>query len=397
MIPSRPLFGIERVWLTADRLWPPFVNQLVVEGAGDLDATRWRAAVETILPAWPGARARLRGTLGWTRWVGDGAPPAVVEVDGAGWDARGPAPFTGRRLDPEEGPIVEALLVAGAPPRVVLRTHHAAFDGRAAWALAEDLGAALRGEPIRGAAFADLSDVALVDGLGSRGSRRAPAADATFPTGPATTADESVTWARVTLPRSGGNVLPRAIVALADASRTFQPDGRGLLRVSLPVDLRRHHDGLRAAANLTGFVRVELPTDAPGSPEAVGAAIAAALERRDEIDVIRATHPLRFVPLAAMVAAGGADARAALRRGRASNSAAISNLGRLDPNVLDHKGFRGHGLFWIPPGNLGNPLFVTLTGHPGGIELCGAMPDALADDGRLARLLTTMSAGMAAK
>ena len=48
---SRPLYGLERVWLVADRAWPPFVNQLVMEGEGRLDAAAWRDAVARLLPA----------------------------------------------------------------------------------------------------------------------------------------------------------------------------------------------------------------------------------------------------------------------------------------------------------------------------------------------------------
>ncbi|MDP2311485.1 MAG: hypothetical protein Q8P41_01155 [Pseudomonadota bacterium] len=395
MTVSRPLTGLERVWLVADGLWPPFVNQLVVEGAGGLDPTgldptgldparldpaRWRAAVDTVLPAWPGARARLRGALGWTRWVADGAPPAVVEVDGAGWDARGPAPFTARPLDPHAGPIVEVLLVSGATPRVILRTHHAAFDGRAAWALAEDLGAALRGEPVRGAAFADLSDLAYV---GDVPPAPEPEADAMAPTGPATTHEEACTWARITVPSvTRGRVLPRALAAFASAAADFV---EGPLRVSVPVDLRRHHPGLRAAANLTGFVRVD-----PRLP--AGPALASALDARAEGGVVRTAHGLRTVPLWAMAAAGRRAARATLRTGRAATSATVSNLGRLDPRVLDGAGFRGERLYWIPPGNPGTPLFLALTGHPHGVELCGAMPVGFASGGRLTTLLERMAA-----
>jgi hypothetical protein len=380
---SRPLFGLERVWLVADRLWPGFVNQLVIEGVGDLDPVLWRAAVDTVLPMWPAAHARLRGVSIWTRWVADGAPPVVTEVDGAGWDARGPAPFGSTRLDPDEGPIVEVLLVSGATPRVVLRTHHAAFDGRAAWALAEDLGAALRGEPVRGAAFADLSDVALI---GEAPASPEPPADAVTPTGPATTREEASTWARVTLPPSGDRVLARALTAFAAAVDTLGVAGP--LRVSLPVDLRRHHDGLRAAANLTGFVRL----DPRVTPET---SVQRALARRDEGGVVRTAHTLRSTPLAVMGFAGRRAALATLRTGRAASSATLSNLGRLDPGVLDGAGFHGERLFWIPPGNPGTPLFLTLTGHPGGIELCGGMPVGFASEGRLDALLAAIAAHMA--
>jgi hypothetical protein len=80
-------------------MWPPFVNQLVVEGAGALDAEAWRAAVAAVLPAWPAARARLRGALGWTRWVA-AAPPGPSRRTSARPCAAMPTGFAdGGRLD----------------------------------------------------------------------------------------------------------------------------------------------------------------------------------------------------------------------------------------------------------------------------------------------------------
>lgn len=375
MPPSRPLYGLERVWLVADRLWPPFVIDLVVEGTGDLDPARWQAALNAVLPAWPGARARLRGILGWTRWVADGAPPIVTEVDGGAWEARSPAPFAPTRLDPHVGPIVELVLVSGTTPRIILRTHHAAFDGRATWALAEDLGAALRGEPIRGAAFADLSDVALI---GDGPSAVEPPADAVAPTGACTSQLEASTWTRVTLPPLQKRVLRRVLGALAASSEP------GRLRVSLPVDLRRHHDGLRASANLTGFVRVDARQDPI-------AALEAALHARIESEIVRTAHALRSVPLAVMESAGRNAGLTTLRTGLAATSATLTNLGHLDASVFDGAGFRGASVFVIPPTNPGTPLFLTLTGHPGGIELCGGMPVGFASGGRLEALLAAMA------
>jgi len=364
-------------------MWPPFVNQLVVEGAGPLDAAAWRAAVDAVLPAWPAVRARLRGALGWTRWVADGPAPAVVEVEGADWDGRGPAAWTARPLDPVGGPIVEVLLLSGATPRVILRTHHAAFDGRAAWALAEDLGAALRGGPIRGADFADLSDVVWV-GAGPKAVEPPP--DACAPTGKATDASGG-SWVRVSLPTPSGAVLPRTIVALAHAAAAFVS---GPLRVSVPVDLRRHSPGVRIAANLTGFVRVSVSTVEPDFAS-VSEQISAALARGAEADVVRGAAPLRHVPLAALVRAGRGAAAYTLRTGRGATSATISNLGKLDAAVLDGAGFRGERLYWVPPSNPGTPLFVALTGHTHGLELCAAMPAGFADGGRLEALVAEMA------
>ncbi len=382
LTPSRPLTGLERVWLVSDRLWPPFVNHLVVEGDGAPDAAAWRRAVETVLPAWPGARARLRGALGFTRWVADGAPPVVTVAEP--WDGRGPAGFLARRLDPWAGPVVEVIL---AGDRVVLRTHHAAFDGRAAWALAEDLGAALRGEPVRGAAFAGVTDTGIA---GPGPVEVAPSEDAALPTGRGAAGDEAAsTWVRVSLPPPGRGVLPRVIAALGHAAAPGTP----ALRVSVPVDLRRHAEGARVCANLTGFVRLRVESSSTAAD--VAAALERALAARDELGPVRAAARLRAVPLSWMEAAGRSAARRALTTGLGATSATVSNLGRMDPGVFAAPGYRPRRLFWLPPPGAGSPLFLTLTGHPEGVELCAGMPLALADGGRLDALVERIVAELA--
>ncbi len=390
--PSRPLGALERVWLVADRAWPSFVNQLVVEGKGALDADAWRAAVQAASPLWPGARARLHGALGWTRWVADGPLPRVVTLPDA-WDGLGPAPFTESPLDPWRGPISEIVLLPTVG-RVVIRTHHGAFDGRAAWAFSEDLGAALRGEPVRGAAFAGLSDVRLA---GPGPSESAPAADASIPSfRPGAPRVAGTTWGRRSLGAVPGPVLPRVLAAFARAA--FDPSGpapvpaSATLRVSLPVDLRRHLPDGRACANLTGFVRLSLTT-ASTAPN-VATALTHALSGGHELEPVRAAAPLQHLPIGPLAVLGRAAAARALRTGLASTSASVSNLGRQDPAALAAPGFTPHRLFWIPPGGLGTPIFVTLTGNPDGVELVVGMARCLAGDGRLDALLDGMVAGV---
>lgn len=373
-MPSRPLNGLERVWLVADRLWAPFVNQQVLEGEGPLDVDAWRAAVAATNAAWPAARARLRGSLGWTEWVDDGPAPAVVEVDGAGWDAHRPAPFLERRLDPWSGPVAEVLLVHGATPRVVLRTHHAAFDGAAAAMWAADLAAALDGRAIEGGPLAAAPrDVELAP-------PGPPAAEPPRDRRPATGAPSAptfeTTWRRVTVPTPKGDVLGRVLRALGDAAATFDPTP---LRVSVPVDLRRARPGLRATGNLTGLATVDL-----GGKRPLADALA------DCGGAVRAADKLRSVPLAWMESTGRSAARQWLTTGACAVSATVSNLG-LQP-AFSGGAFRAARSFWIPPA--GTPLFLTLTGHAEGLELCATAPEGLADRGRLDVLLGLMATSL---
>ncbi len=385
--PSRSLYGLERVWLVADATWPPFVNQLVVEGDGRLDRPAWTRAIEEVIRSWPAACIRLRGVLGWTRWVAGGPGPRLTEVDAVGWEGRSAAPFTEARLDPLRGPVVEVMLLRGDPPRVMIRTHHAAFDGRSTTNLAEDLFAALAGRPIQGGGLDGPSDRTIAAAF-EGGPSDEPALDRVAPTGAASTTEEATRWRRVSVPGSGRRrVLPAVLAGLARAAAPFT---EGPLRVSVPVDLRRHLAGTRATGNLTGLVHLDLVDDADG----VHAALAAALVVRAECGPVRAADRLRNGPLAVLAGAGRSAARATLRTGRCRVSATVSNLGRMDMAGLSGGGFTARAAWWIPPQGPGTPLFLTVTGHPGGLELCGGMPVGFASEGRLEQLLSGIAAAL---
>lgn len=371
--PSRPLLGLERLWLAADRSWPPFVNQLVVEGEGKVEPARLRAALAELLPAWPAARARLHGSLRSARWVADGPAPGVRELgEGTGVDAALLSP-----LDPVAGPVVE-LVCAGE--RLVLRTHHAAFDGQAAWALARDLGRALRGEAVEGAAFAGVAPPPF-----SGPAQPPPGADVGPPVPGRFSGAAAPRWARRTVVASGSDRLARVVGALAEASG-------GRVRVSIPVDLRERLHAGTVAANLTGFVRVDAhPGDALAG---VSERIAAAVRSDEPLAALHAADGLRGWPLWLLALLGRASAVGQLRSGRSPTTAAVSNLGRMDAAVFDHPGFAGRALYWLPPTNPGSGCFITLTGHAGGLELVVGLPAGLADGGRLEALADRLAAAL---
>ncbi len=63
---ARRLGALERLWLVADRLSGPFAATLVVEGSGEIDIDRLRAAVEQVSAVAPGFSLKLHlATEGW--------------------------------------------------------------------------------------------------------------------------------------------------------------------------------------------------------------------------------------------------------------------------------------------------------------------------------------------
>lgn len=391
---GRPVSGLERLWLVADRLHAPFVNQMVIEGDGEPPRPS-SDLLARLAEALPGFRGRLAGHLGGSRFEGDGPLPAVREVDGTAWDGQGPAgaPFLAAPLDPRRGPTNEILLVAGSPARLVLRTHHALTDGQGTRLMAQALLCALRGEPVAPAAMGPLDDLALARGLGVA-PERIPPNDSAAPQGQAQGTGFATTWARRRVPGRFRRFLPRLILALARMRPL--PEGCAF-RVIVPVDLRPHAGEGASTANLTGLLRLPVHEHLRAADPLAG--VAAVLEdgvaRKEAARVLLSSAFARHVPLALMAAIARGDARRALAKGRYGSAAIVSNVGRIDVAALSCPGFTARRAFFVPPGNPGLPLFLAIAGDDEGVELCATVPEPLATGGRLATLLDVLAGALA--
>jgi hypothetical protein len=390
----RPVSGLEKAWLVADRLAPPFANQLVIEGTGRLDPELVQVAANRVAVQMPGVCVRRRGWLGGMRWESTGVPPVVRVDDGSAWDGQGPAgaPFLTRPMDPARGPVCEVVVVKGSADgvdRIVVRTHHAALDGRGAGLFAADLFAVLRGEEPKGAKGGPFTDVDLAR-MAEVPPRKDPEPDRGSPTGAPTSDAFETTWARRRVPGRFRGLLPRAIVGLWQASRTYCTDP---LRFGVPVDLRRYNPELRSTANLTGILHIDLDgVDSVARAHArVRARLTHGLEGHAAAAHVLGVDGLRGLPLWFMGWAGARAAKQGLQTGRFRTSVTLSNLGRQDLSQYRGGGFEAKRAFWIPPGQPGLPLFLAMAGDAEGLELVGSMPVGLADGGRLEGLLEGMA------
>lgn len=393
---DRPVSGLERAWLAADRIQSPFVNQLVLEGVGVPGPEALRIAVEQAAAVHPGSTLRLRGFLRNLRWSSDGPAPLVSVVDAPDWSGNSPAgaEFLQRPLRPDTGPVVEVVLVRGADPddatghRVVFRTHHAAMDGRGTWLFASDVFRALRGEPLLGSESGPWIDADYAR-MATDEARTDPPADRGAPTGSPLSSEFATTWARVRVPGSFRGLLPKALVALWKASRAHTTDP---MRFAVPVDLRRYRPDRRTTANLTGIVHLDLAGVA-GSAQAharVRARLTAGMNGHHAAAMVLGAERVRGLPLWLMGWAGARFARQRLETGRFPTSATVSNLGRQDLALVSAPAFRATRAFWIPPGSPSMPLFVSLNGDARGLDIVATAPVGLATSGRLRDLLDTM-------
>jgi hypothetical protein len=386
----RSVSGLERVWLAARQVAPPFANQFVLEGRGEPEPdSGWSDLLERLAQAQPGCRMRLRGVLGGMRWVEGGAMPSVQRIEDSDWDGMGPegAPFLERPLDPSRGPIVEILILPGEPTRLVLRSLNAATDGAGMLLLARGLFALLRGEKPPKAQAGPTNDEQLAGTLGVQASAPPPH-DSASPTGPAQ-AEEGCTWARVRVPCTT-EVVPKLAVAIAEHARGV--GSRQPVRVDIPVDLRRWAPQLQSSANLTGWMQVpaHLHLGADDPVQAVRYVMNDGLQRKAAAAHVLGASFARNTPLPVLAWLGKRLAANSLRDGRYGTSAVVSHVGRIDPADFSGGGFETQRAFFVPPGSPGQPAFVTSVAGPEGLELCLAMPRALASGGRMQKLLDAL-------
>ncbi|MCO4745530.1 MAG: hypothetical protein KC912_12130 [Proteobacteria bacterium] len=385
-MPLRPVSGIERAWIAADAVHPPFVNQMVFEGVGHFEVEQWRRAAEAASRANPGACAVLRGVGCQMRWE-QGPGCSVRVVDGRSWDGQSGdgAPFLDQALSLVHGPTTELLLVQGDPLRVVLRTPHATMDGGGVIAFANDLFRALRGEELVGH-----PDSVVDRDLAGPGEASAELeSDALPPMGTADGGAHGVEWRRLRVKGPQRPILGRVACAIAAQARRA---GQGTVRLEVPVDLRRAHPHVRSTANLTGLLAVEIAEDA--SPDEVSRRIREAVQAGRPAERIRGAGSLRHVPQWLINA--GARRMAATHAGRThfKTTAIVSNVGRIDLAAFEAPGFATSAVFFIPPGTEVTPLFVTLAGTRSQLELALASPRHFASGGRLDALVDAVRSAL---
>ncbi len=390
---SRPVSGLEVKWLAAHSIGPHFAIDFVVCLDGALPISTWNNAWNIVVAAHPGLQVRIRGHLGRRRWVSDGSPPPVRAVDHPGWDARValPADAGGVRLDAENGPVACLLVVPGATPgtqTIVVRALHAITDGRGGIAVLDDLFRALRGEPLGGPYFVDMTDADVSRSAGGKASPRQMPTFAPLARGPA--AHHDGRWVRVTLQRPPRRVYAEVVWALARWC------GQTPLRVSLPVDLRRHAPHLPATvANLSGIVLLDLDgaSRAPDPPAAIHAALHDAVGAGAHHGPVLEADPMRNWPLGITSKMGGILSARDQRHRSVPTSATLSNLGRIDVSQWRLGSVSTTATFIGPPASPGLPLLAVMVGHHNVIEVAGAVPPSWgAADGWAQALVATFGA-----
>jgi hypothetical protein len=384
---ERSLSSLERYALALDHVHR-YEVVAVAEGDGDLDADRLRDAIASVAAVTPGIRARLTEDERGTRWVGDGPPPEVREVEDSEWDGMSErhTPFLERRFDASTGPIAEVIIVRCRDDRtrVVFRGLHAAFDGRGLIHWGADVFRSLRQDSLVGASDAVTDDdvrrahrkQTIEAGVPlPKPSPSIPILDHGGPSHPLT-----YVWRRVDIDNDVSNVLGRAAVFLGQWAWRREA---GAVSFIVPIDYRGLRTEATSVGNLVGYLRV--PVEPADSPRAVMHRLMTSV--RGYVDC---RSPLPFgldrqpLPLIADAIRARRDA-ALYSATAAAPSGSLVSMGATAPALMSCPGFRARLGFPIPPcsGKLG----VMFAERPEGVTAVFSAPAAYNHRGQLDELV----------
>lgn len=364
---------------------------MVLEGTGALDISRWEKAVAAACDANPGSRLIYTGWSRWAKWVDSGVSAPIRVFDGTHWSGNGPdgAPFLFDPLPFQQTHSCEVVLVQGHPSRVVFRTLHATMDGGGTLLWVYDIFRALRGEPLMGSS-STLTDTELLSGLNYPVRKKRKAGKCLAPTGAIEGEATGYIWKRAQLQGSFSRLLPRAALAIA---RETRKQGPGSVCFNVPFDLRLRIPGLRSTANLSRRLVLQVP------PEATVDTIHE--QMRYDLDHIsgdpKILKLITYAPLGWINRLFTFLRKKSLRSGRYPTTGSISNLGRIQMDLLQGGGFETRTAFFIPPGTEAKPFFMTLAGCRDSVEMVVSMPKGLASNGRLDRFIANLTAALNAR
>lgn len=382
------LSGLERVWLTASRINPPFAIVFIAEYEGRPHLDDLRVAMKRVAAAHPRLRARLKGAGPWTRWRADGPTPQVATLHAPGWDGldhQGVEALS-NPFDVHRGPNVRLHRIDGVDStrcRLALSAPHALVDGRGLLFALEELCRALRGEPLRQSVMT-LNDFEWARRLGGAQGpappAEAPDRTSLWPLRQPNAARWSPHWRRVRVERPPRRPLGPTLMALMRAAQAAWSghEGAPRLRVSVPVDLRRHRPPSPIVGNLTGLVHLELNdwAAAQGGSDAIIDKLMDEIERGEHLAPVHRAEALRWWPLWLMALLGERAAIGQQRGGLLPTSASVTNVGAVDRSRFAVPGASCQGVFMIPPGSASLPLFLSMSGDRDALELVGFSNDA---------------------
>lgn len=368
----------------------------IVEGIGEMDAGILQKAVDIAAAANPAIRVRLRGGLGWSKWVDTGRAPVVKALPLSDWDgcSETAAPYLNERLLPRRA-VADVLLVPcrDGRTRLVFRTLHAAIDGRGCMHWIAEVFRALRGETPQG------SDSRLIDlEVKAQYADKIPEEPQEAPAQcipvvkPSASDDEPLRyiWRRVLIDQDVPQLLTKTTAFLAEWARKREAGDVGF---TIPVDYRGFRTEEMGIGNLTGYLRLKVPEGA--SPRSLMVQLGKRIKAYADCRQLPGERMLFWLPVWFMLRQLRPKVNELLYTVTpALPTGGVVSMGSLRAEQFHAPGFQAERAYGIP-GAVGklNLIFVNYPDH---VCVSVSAPAAYNHDGQLDELVTAYQAHFSA-
>jgi len=383
----------ERYWLVINEIYSCLTSG-VIEGVGHVDPSALQKAVDRAASANPGIRVRLRGFLGFARWVDSRIAPRVRLLNRSDWDGTSEqnAEFLLERMDALRGrPVADVLIVpcSDGKIRLVFRTVHAAIDGRGLIHWMEEVARAMRGEPLRGSE-SRLIDLDIQDQYKAKVPDVPPEPPVSFipVLQPSSGRKQTLAyvWRRVTLDRPVSQLLPKMAVFLAEWARIQQT---GPVGFTVPIDYRGLRTDELGVGNLTGYLRLSVAETA--TPRVFMQELTHKIRHFADCRETPGMRKLYWIPVRRMVRALIPKIDHLLyTTNSALPSAGIVSMGNQTPEAASFPGFQATDSFGLPAA-IGK-LNIVFVNYSGSVTIVFAAPVGYNEDGQLDALVAAVEA-----
>jgi len=383
----------ERYWLVINEIYSCLTNG-VIEGVGHVDPVALQKAVDLAAAANPGVRVRLRGFLGFARWVDSEVAPPVRLLSRSDWDGTSEqhAEFLLERMDALRGQAIADVLIVPCSDgkiRLVFRTVHAAIDGRGVIHWMEEVIRAMRGEPLRG------SQSRLID-LDIQEKYRAKVPDAppeppvafipVLRPGSGPKLPLSYVWRRLTIHRPISQLLPKMAIFLAEWARIQEV---GPVGFTVPIDYRGLRTDELGIGNLTGYLRLSVPETA--TPRMFMQDLTQRIRHLADCRETPGMRKLYWIPIRRMVRALVPRIEPLLyTTNSALPSGGIVSMGNQTSENSSFPGFQATDSYGLPAA-IGK-LNIVFVNYPGSVTIVFAAPSGYNGEGQLDALVAAVEA-----
>lgn len=347
------------VYAQLQELFSSFAINLVIEGKGSVDPAQLQEAVRKASAVCPGARLVKYGNT----WIDSGRTPPVHLIEEVEFDDRdfGAIPHIEAKMDPENGPTSEVVILRTNPAILVFRVFHGVMDGKGVLLWIDNIFRAMNGArlvPVEGAE----TDLMFLQRRPHSARRHKLGFDVQTLERRSPTKEYCVWRQRLTLPGNPTCLVAR--IAEIICSLGISDTNRFLV----PVDIRRHQKDHLSTANLT--LPIFLETRKGESWPVIHERLLTGLRNHDELNLKSADlGVIRQMP-AFMLKLG---VRAALAFQNMINrqicGAIISNLGMIDLDALRTAQFEATTLYSLTVQQPLAPFAIVISSNKHGVEV----------------------------